>query len=45
MMKRTSFLSVSSRRYILAIFIGDPDEVRALIFKKEDVNFQVKPFH
>lgn len=25
-----------------AIFNGDPDEVRALIFKKEDVNFQVK---
>jgi serine/threonine-protein phosphatase 6 regulatory ankyrin repeat subunit A len=27
---------------VQAIFNGDPDEVRALIFKKEDVNFQVK---
>ncbi|MEE6466002.1 hypothetical protein FKM82_006788 [Ascaphus truei] len=26
---------------VQAIFNGDPDEVRALIFKKEDVNFQV----
>ncbi|XP_063159909.1 serine/threonine-protein phosphatase 6 regulatory ankyrin repeat subunit A isoform X2 [Candoia aspera] len=25
---------------VQAIFNGDPDEVRALIFKKEDVNFQ-----
>ncbi|KAB0404736.1 hypothetical protein E2I00_000353, partial [Balaenoptera physalus] len=24
---------------VQAIFNGDPDEVRALIFKKEDVNF------
>lgn len=27
---------------VQAIFNGDPDEVRALIFKKEDVNVQVK---
>lgn len=29
---------------VQAIFNGDPDEVRALIFKKEDVNFQVSRF-
>ncbi|KAL8165373.1 UNVERIFIED_CONTAM: hypothetical protein K2H54_041027 [Gekko kuhli] len=29
---------------VQAIFNGDPDEVRALIFKKEDVNFQVTKF-
>lgn len=36
------FFSSFQPPLVQAIFNGDPDEVRALIFKKEDVNFQVK---
>ena len=28
-----------------ACFHGDPDEVRALLYKKEDVNYQVDSYH
>ena len=27
---------------VQACFHGDPDEVRALLYKKEDVNYQVR---
>lgn len=35
------YFSLLQPPLVQAIFNGDPDEVRALIFKKEDVNFQV----
>lgn len=35
-------LSMLQPPLVQAIFNGDPDEVRSLIFKKEDVNVQVR---
>lgn len=36
-------VSLSQPALLKAIFNVDPDEVRSLIFKKEDVNAQVIP--
>lgn len=32
----------SQPQLVQACFHGDPDEVRALLYKKEDVNYQVR---
>lgn len=42
-MSETLSLSALQPALLKAIFNVDPDEVRSLIFKKEDVNAQVIP--
>ena len=35
---------ISQPTLVQACFHGDPDEVRALLYKKEDINYQVNHF-